>query len=141
MVGNLVPGKKRREYKVTNRLQEGKRPLYAICFNLIDSRFHDVFASAGGNRVRMSLLFSLPLSILLDLLSFYQNYREDKKEELESLTLVEGYGALWLRGKPIGTLAKIRIFLCCMIPQCGIGMYACCGRRMGRGILKFKART
>jgi hypothetical protein len=53
VVGNLVPGKKRREYKVTNRLQEGKRPLYAICFNLIDSRFHDVFASAGGNRVRM----------------------------------------------------------------------------------------
>lgn len=52
VVGELIPDKKRsKEYKVTNRLQEGKRPLYAICFNLIDSRFHHVFASAGGNRV------------------------------------------------------------------------------------------
>ncbi len=51
VVGSLTAGKKNREYKVTNRLQEGKRPLYAICFNLIDSRFHNVFASAGCNRV------------------------------------------------------------------------------------------
>jgi hypothetical protein len=51
VVGSLTAGKKNREYKVTNRLLEGKRPLYAICFNLIDSRFHNVFASAGCNRV------------------------------------------------------------------------------------------
>lgn len=80
VVGNLVPGKKRREYKVTNRLQEGKRPLYAICFNLIDSRFHDVFASAGGNRVCIPFLFSLPSSIPLDLLSSL-TYKEEKRNK------------------------------------------------------------
>lgn len=42
---------KKREYKVTNRIQEGKRPLYAIAFNFLDSRYFDVFATVGGNRV------------------------------------------------------------------------------------------
>lgn len=51
VVGSLTPSKKK-DYKVTNRLQEGKRPLYAVAFNFIDSRFFDVFATVGGNRVR-----------------------------------------------------------------------------------------
>ncbi|GMN56181.1 hypothetical protein TIFTF001_025306 [Ficus carica] len=55
VVGSLTPLKKR-EYKVTNRLQEGKRPLYAVVFNFIDSRYFNVFATVGGNRVRLSLL-------------------------------------------------------------------------------------
>ncbi|KAK6946847.1 WD40 repeat [Dillenia turbinata] len=50
VVGSLTPSKKK-EYKVTNRLQEGKRPLYAVVFNFIDSRFFNVFATVGGNRV------------------------------------------------------------------------------------------
>ncbi|WJX10147.1 Polycomb group protein fie2 [Trifolium repens] len=50
VIGNLNPSKKR-EYRVTNRLQEGKRPLYAIVFNFIDSRYFNVFATVGGNRV------------------------------------------------------------------------------------------
>ncbi|KAJ7948488.1 polycomb group protein FERTILIZATION-INDEPENDENT ENDOSPERM [Quillaja saponaria] len=50
VVGSLTQTKKR-EYKVTNRLQEGKRPLYAVVFNFIDSRYFDVFATVGGNRV------------------------------------------------------------------------------------------
>lgn len=50
VVGSLTPSKKR-DYKVTNRLQEGKRPLYAVVFNFIDSRFYNVFATVGGNRV------------------------------------------------------------------------------------------
>lgn len=50
VVGSLTPLKKR-EYKVTNRLQEGKRPLYAVVFNFIDSRYFNVFATVGGNRV------------------------------------------------------------------------------------------
>ncbi|CAB4277703.1 unnamed protein product [Prunus armeniaca] len=50
VAGSLAPSKKR-EYRVTNRLQEGKRPLYAIVFNFIDSRYFNVFATVGGNRV------------------------------------------------------------------------------------------
>ena len=49
-VGSLTPAKKK-EYKVSNRLHEGKRPLYAISFNFIDARYYDVFATVGGNRV------------------------------------------------------------------------------------------
>ncbi|OWM81241.1 hypothetical protein CDL15_Pgr007279 [Punica granatum] len=50
VVGSLTPSRKR-EYRVTNRLQEGKRPLYAVVFNFIDSRYFNVFATVGGNRV------------------------------------------------------------------------------------------
>ncbi|XP_050139804.1 polycomb group protein FIE1-like isoform X2 [Malus sylvestris] len=50
VVGSLAPSKKK-EYRVTNRLQEGKRPLYAIVFNFIDSRYFNVFATVSGNRV------------------------------------------------------------------------------------------
>ncbi|XP_011095328.1 polycomb group protein FERTILIZATION-INDEPENDENT ENDOSPERM isoform X1 [Sesamum indicum] len=50
VVGSLTPSKKR-EYRVTNRLQEGKRPIYAVVFNFIDSRYFNAFATAGGNRV------------------------------------------------------------------------------------------
>jgi polycomb protein EED len=51
VVGSLALSKKR-DYRVTNRLQEGKRPLYAVVFNFIDSRYFNVFATVGGNRVR-----------------------------------------------------------------------------------------
>ncbi|MBA0668392.1 hypothetical protein Goklo_001313 [Gossypium klotzschianum] len=50
VVGSLSSSKKK-EYRVTNRLQEGKRPLYAVVFNFIDSRYFNVFATVGGNRV------------------------------------------------------------------------------------------
>ena len=56
-IGSLMSFKKRKEYRVTNRFQEGKRPLYAIAFNFIDARYHNIFAMAGGNRV------GAPLSI------------------------------------------------------------------------------
>jgi polycomb protein EED len=59
VVGSLALSKKR-DYRVTNRLQEGKRPLYAVVFNFIDSRYFNVFATVGGNRVRY--FFSLPFS-------------------------------------------------------------------------------
>ncbi|XP_077243495.1 transducin/WD40 repeat-like superfamily protein [Tasmannia lanceolata] len=48
-VGTLTVSKKK-EYRVTNRLQEGKRPLYAIAFNFVDARYFNVFATVGGNR-------------------------------------------------------------------------------------------
>ncbi|EFJ32504.1 hypothetical protein SELMODRAFT_143777 [Selaginella moellendorffii] len=51
VVGVATASKKKREYKLTNRLQEGKRPLYAIAFNFLDMRYHNTFASAGGNRI------------------------------------------------------------------------------------------
>lgn len=50
--GQLASTKKKKEYKVTNRLQEGKRPLYALAFNFIDAAYFNIFATAGGNRVR-----------------------------------------------------------------------------------------
>ena len=52
VMGLPTPSKKR-DYRVTNRLQEGKRPLYAVVFNFIDSRHFNVFATVGGNRVRL----------------------------------------------------------------------------------------
>ncbi|CAM6101382.1 unnamed protein product [Calypogeia fissa] len=63
--GQAVVGKKKRDYKVTNRLQEGKRPLYAITFNFIDSRFFTIFASAGANRVTVyQCLEGGPIAVL-----------------------------------------------------------------------------
>jgi len=58
VVGSLAPAKKR-DYKITNRLQEGNRPIYAVVFNFLDSRYFNVFATASGNRVR-PLFFSPP---------------------------------------------------------------------------------
>ncbi|KAK4491970.1 hypothetical protein RD792_002754 [Penstemon davidsonii] len=46
VVGYLTPSKKR-EYRVTNILQEGKRPIYAVVFNFIDSRYFNAFDTAG----------------------------------------------------------------------------------------------
>ncbi|XP_050939269.1 polycomb group protein FIE1 isoform X2 [Cucumis melo] len=50
-VVGLLTSSKKKEYRVTNRLQEGKRPLYAVVFNFIDSRYFNVFATVGGNRI------------------------------------------------------------------------------------------
>lgn len=50
LVGSLTPSNKK-SYKVTNRIQEGKKPLYALVFNFLDARFFNVFVTAGGNRV------------------------------------------------------------------------------------------
>lgn len=75
VVGSLTPSKKR-EYRLTNRLQEGKRPLYAVVFNFIDSRYFNVFATVGGNRVcyrKKPLLFFWFIFILLGVfLSFWR---------------------------------------------------------------------
>lgn len=57
-VGGILNPSKKREYRVTNRLQEGKRPLYAVVFNFIDSRYFNVFATVGGNRVLFLVQFS-----------------------------------------------------------------------------------
>nr|WIL94302.1 FIE2 [Gladiolus x hybridus] len=52
VVGSLtMTSTKKKEYRVSNRLHEGKRPLYAIAFNFLDSRYYDVFATVGGTRV------------------------------------------------------------------------------------------
>ncbi|PHT77233.1 hypothetical protein T459_20755 [Capsicum annuum] len=69
VVGSLTPSKKK-EYRVTNRLQEGKRPLYAVVFNFIDSRYFNVFATVGGNR--MTRLFEVE-GLLLLLLCFWDS--------------------------------------------------------------------
>ncbi|KAH6558443.1 hypothetical protein KP509_1Z063500 [Ceratopteris richardii] len=67
--------RKRKEYKVCNKLQEGKRPVYAVCFNFIDSRFYNVFATAGGNRVTIyQLLENNGLAVL-------QTYVDEDKDE------------------------------------------------------------
>ncbi|WVZ00227.1 hypothetical protein V8G54_026296 [Vigna mungo] len=46
----MAPAKKK-EYRITNRLQEGQRPIYAVAFNFLDSRYLNVFVTVGGNRV------------------------------------------------------------------------------------------
>ena len=56
VVGSLTPSRKR-DYRVTNTLQEGKRPIYAVVFNFIDSRYFNVFATVGGNCVNCLFIF------------------------------------------------------------------------------------
>lgn len=74
LVGSLTPSKKR-EYRVTNKLQEGKRPLYAVVFNFIDSRYFNVFATVGGNRVTFLHFVFLFIVVLSSLCVFYyKNY-------------------------------------------------------------------
>ncbi|CAN7083748.1 unnamed protein product [Brassica oleracea var. botrytis] len=51
-IGSLTPSNKK-SYKVTNRIQEGKKPLYDVVFNFFDSRFFNVFVTAGGNKVKV----------------------------------------------------------------------------------------
>ena len=50
IVGSLMPSGKR-DYRVTNRLQEGERYISDVVFNFIDSRYYNVFATVSGNRV------------------------------------------------------------------------------------------
>ncbi|GAB2277855.1 Polycomb group protein fie2 [Dionaea muscipula] len=74
VVGSLTPSKKK-EYKVTNRLQEGRRPLYAVVFNFIDSRFYNLFATVGGNRVTVYRCMEGGTIAVL------QSYVDEDKEE------------------------------------------------------------
>ncbi|KAE9456611.1 hypothetical protein C3L33_11614, partial [Rhododendron williamsianum] len=74
VVGSLAPSRKR-EYRVTNRLQEGKRPLYAVVFNFIDSRYFNVFATVGGNRVTVYQCLDGGVIAVL------QSYIDDDKDE------------------------------------------------------------
>ncbi|KAL5698284.1 Polycomb group protein fie2 [Ranunculus cassubicifolius] len=80
VVGTLTSSKKR-EYRVTNRLQEGKRPLYAIAFNFVDDRYYNVFATAGGHRV--TAYQCLEGGVIAVLQSYVD---EDKDESFYTLT-------------------------------------------------------
>ena len=46
VVGSLAPSRKR-DYRVTNRLQEDKHALYAVVFNFIDTCFFNRVAKIG----------------------------------------------------------------------------------------------
>lgn len=72
-VGSLTATRK--EYKATNRLQEGKRPIYAIAFNFVDARFYSVFATAGGNH--LTVYYCLDAGVIAVL----QAYIDDDKDE------------------------------------------------------------
>ncbi|KAJ7981616.1 polycomb group protein FERTILIZATION-INDEPENDENT ENDOSPERM [Quillaja saponaria] len=74
IVGSLTQTK-RRDYKFTNRLQEGKRPLYAVVFNFIDSRYFSVFATVGGNRVSICQCLEEGVIVML------QSYVDEDKDE------------------------------------------------------------
>lgn len=74
VVGSLTATKKR-DFRVTNRLQEGKRPIYAVVFNFIDSRFYNVFATVGGNRVTVYQCLEGGVIAVL------QSYIDDDKDE------------------------------------------------------------
>lgn len=69
LVGSLTPSNKK-SYKVTNRIQEGKKPLYAVVFNFLDARFFSVFVTAGGNRVKISSFNSESRFSILGLFRF-----------------------------------------------------------------------
>ncbi|KFK39391.1 fertilization-independent endosperm protein [Arabis alpina] len=74
LVGSLLPSNKK-SYKVTNRIQEGKKPLYALVFNFLDARFFTVFAVAGGNRITL-------YNCLEDgAISALQSYSDEDKDE------------------------------------------------------------
>ena len=62
LVGSLIPSKKK-QYKFMVRLKECKKELYAIVFNFIDSRYYNVFATAGGNKVSFSLSDWFPRNV------------------------------------------------------------------------------
>ncbi|KAL5978182.1 Polycomb group protein fie2 [Asimina triloba] len=80
VVGSLTATKKR-EYKVSNRVPEGKRPLYAIAFNFLDSRYYNVFATVGGNRV--TIYQCLEGGVIAVLQAFVD---EDKDESFYTLS-------------------------------------------------------
>ncbi|KAF5727981.1 hypothetical protein HS088_TW21G00122 [Tripterygium wilfordii] len=66
----------RLQYRVTNRLQEGKRPLYAVVFNFIDSRYFNFFATVGGNRV--TVYQCLEGGVIAVLQSYVDEYQKDE---------------------------------------------------------------
>ncbi|OIW03160.1 hypothetical protein TanjilG_11797 [Lupinus angustifolius] len=74
VVGSLTSSKKK-DYRITNRLQEGKRPLYAIVFNFLDSRYFNVFATVGLNRVTVYQCLEGGVIAVL------QSYVDDDKDE------------------------------------------------------------
>ncbi|XP_010230658.1 polycomb group protein FIE2 isoform X1 [Brachypodium distachyon] len=69
------------EYKLRMKHTEGNYPLYAISFNFIDSRYYNVFATVGTNRV--TIYRGLPDGNLA-LLQAYND--EDKDEEFFTLS-------------------------------------------------------
>ncbi|KAG9150686.1 hypothetical protein Leryth_008145 [Lithospermum erythrorhizon] len=74
VVGSITPSKKK-DYRVTNRLQEGKRPIYAVVFNFIDASYFNVFATAGCNRVTVYQLQKDGVIAVL------QSYVDEDKDE------------------------------------------------------------
>lgn len=72
VTGSLTPSNTRK-YKLKNRLWEGDLPLYGISYNFIDSRFFNVFATVGGNRV------STPIPLIW--LSYVREFFEGKMIE------------------------------------------------------------
>ncbi|CAL0322718.1 unnamed protein product [Lupinus luteus] len=74
VVGSLTSSKKK-DYRITNRIQEGKRPIYAIVFNFLDSRYFNVFATVGLNRVTVYQCLEGGVIAVL------QSYADDAKDE------------------------------------------------------------
>ncbi|KAK1308256.1 Polycomb group protein FIE2 [Acorus calamus] len=72
-VGRSSP--QRRGYRVANRIQEGKRPIYAIVFNFVDARCYSEFATVGGNRITIYQCLDVGVAAVL------QAYVDEDKEE------------------------------------------------------------
>ncbi|XP_048630329.1 polycomb group protein FERTILIZATION-INDEPENDENT ENDOSPERM-like [Brassica napus] len=78
LVGSLTPSNKK-SYKLTNKIQEGKTPLYSVAFNFIDARYFTCFVSAGGNGINLyNCLEDGSISLL------YAFADEDKEEEFNT---------------------------------------------------------
>ncbi|GJX26433.1 polycomb group protein fertilization-independent endosperm [Tanacetum coccineum] len=80
VVGSLIPSRNR-DYRITNRLREGKRPIRAIVFNFLDSRYYNVFATVGGNRVTV---YQCLEGEVIDVLQSYID--EDKGESFYTVS-------------------------------------------------------
>ncbi|KAG2271199.1 hypothetical protein Bca52824_065754 [Brassica carinata] len=84
LVGSLTPSNKK-SYKLTNKIQEGKIPLYSVAFNFIDARFFTCFVSAGGNGINLyNCLEDGSIS------SLYAFADEDKEESFNTASWVCG---------------------------------------------------
>ncbi|KAI3860514.1 hypothetical protein MKX03_017896 [Papaver bracteatum] len=75
-VGSLtLTSTKKRDYRVTSRIQEGKSPIYAIVFNFLDSRYFDVFGTVCQNQVNVYQCLEGGVITVL------QSYVDENKEE------------------------------------------------------------
>ncbi|CAI7871191.1 unnamed protein product [Closterium sp. NIES-53] len=97
---------KRREYKAVMKVSEGRKPVFGGCFNTIDPRYLNMFASVSGNRITVYKCEPGGATIVVQL------FLDENKDE-------SFYTVAWMRGqqgRPLlaasGSSGVIRIIDC-----------------------------